>query len=44
MLGEYVAVILDGGPTPGDVPSTIVDCTGDDRAAAARGGVSARDG
>lgn len=29
MLGESVAVLLDGGPTPGAVPSTIVDATGD---------------
>jgi len=29
MLGERVRVILDGGPTPGAVPSTIVDCTTD---------------
>lgn len=29
MLGESVEVLLDGGPTPGSVPSTIVDCTGD---------------
>ena len=28
MLGQAVAVILDGGPTPGAVPSTIVDVTG----------------
>lgn len=27
MLGESVQVILDGGPTPGPVPSTIVDAT-----------------
>lgn len=27
MLGEHVRVILDGGATPGPVPSTIVDCT-----------------
>jgi len=27
MLGETVAVYLDGGPTPGDTPSTIVDAT-----------------
>ncbi len=27
MLGERVRVILDAGPTPGAVPSTIVDCT-----------------
>ncbi|MCL2316870.1 MAG: L-threonylcarbamoyladenylate synthase [Actinomycetia bacterium] len=25
MLGEAVAVYLDGGPTPGETPSTIVD-------------------
>ena len=29
MLGEAVRVLLDGGPTPGAIPSTIVDCTGD---------------
>ena len=29
MLGEKVEVLLDGGPTPGDLPSTIVDVTGD---------------
>ncbi|HET6626451.1 MAG TPA: L-threonylcarbamoyladenylate synthase [Nocardioidaceae bacterium] len=28
MLGESVEVILDAGPTPGPVPSTIVDATG----------------
>lgn len=27
MLGESVEVLLDGGPTPGAVPSTIVDAT-----------------
>ncbi len=26
-LGEHVAIILDGGETPGNVPSTVVDCT-----------------
>ncbi len=29
MLGELVKVILDAGRTPGPVPSTIVDCTGE---------------
>ena len=29
MLGESVAVLLDGGPTAGNVPSTIVDVTGE---------------
>lgn len=28
-LGESVAVYLDGGPTPGPTPSTILDATGD---------------
>ncbi|WP_457111623.1 L-threonylcarbamoyladenylate synthase [Marmoricola sp. URHA0025 HA25] len=28
MLGGYVAVVLDGGPTVDDRASTIVDCTG----------------
>jgi L-threonylcarbamoyladenylate synthase len=28
-LGEHVALILDGGETPGNVPSTVVDCTSD---------------
>ena len=27
-LGDAVAVYLDGGPCPADVPSTIVDLTG----------------
>jgi len=29
MLGDVVAVVLDAGATPGEQPSTIVDCTGD---------------
>ena len=29
MLAESVEVYLDGGPTPGSVPSTIVDATGE---------------
>lgn len=29
MLGESVEVLLDAGPTPGPVPSTIVDVTGE---------------
>jgi L-threonylcarbamoyladenylate synthase len=28
-LGPRIQLILDGGRTPGDVPSTIVDVTGD---------------
>lgn len=27
-LGGRIALILDGGPTPGGVPSTVVDCVG----------------
>jgi L-threonylcarbamoyladenylate synthase len=27
MLGERVRVLLDAGPTPGPLPSTILDCT-----------------
>ncbi|MEV6179853.1 L-threonylcarbamoyladenylate synthase [Streptomyces sp. NPDC052016] len=29
MLGDSVSVYLDGGPTPGNVPSSIVDVSGD---------------
>jgi len=29
MLADRVAVILDGGPTADDRPSTIIDCTGE---------------
>ena len=29
MLGQSVEVVVDGGPTSGNVPSTIVDCTGE---------------
>jgi len=28
-LGEQVGIIIDGGETPGNVPSTVVDCTSD---------------
>jgi L-threonylcarbamoyladenylate synthase len=28
-LGGRIALVLDGGRTPGGVPSTIVDCSGD---------------
>ncbi len=28
-LGGRIAMILDGGKTPGGIPSTLVDCTGD---------------
>lgn len=29
-LGARIAMIIDGGETPGGVPSTLVDCTGDE--------------
>jgi len=29
-LGGRIAMILDGGKTPGGIPSTLVDCTGDE--------------
>jgi len=29
-LGDQVDLVLDGGPCPGGVPSTVVDCTGSD--------------
>ena len=31
MLGDAVAVVVDGGPSPGSEPSTIVDATGEGR-------------
>jgi L-threonylcarbamoyladenylate synthase len=40
MLGELVRVTLDGGPTAGPVPSTIVDCTGERPRILRRGAVS----
>jgi L-threonylcarbamoyladenylate synthase len=27
-LGSRIALIIDGGKTPGGLPSTVVDCTG----------------
>ncbi|HEY3230711.1 MAG TPA: L-threonylcarbamoyladenylate synthase [Roseiflexaceae bacterium] len=29
-LGDALSLIVDGGPTPGPLPSTIVDCAGDE--------------
>ena len=29
-LGGRLALIIDGGETPGGIPSTLVDCTGDE--------------
>lgn len=28
-LGERIDLVVDGGPSPGGVPSTVVDCSGD---------------
>ncbi len=39
MLGEKVRATLDAGPTPGPVPSTIVDCTGEQPRVLRRGAV-----
>ncbi len=27
-IGGRIELLLDGGPTPGEIPSTVVDCTG----------------
>lgn len=40
MLGEKVAVFLDGGPSRGEVPSTIVDATGENGRILRRGAIS----
>jgi len=29
-LGGRISLIIDGGKTPGGIPSTVVDCTGDE--------------
>jgi L-threonylcarbamoyladenylate synthase len=41
MLGDAVEVLLDGGPTAGSVPSTIVDATGETGRILRLGAVSA---
>ena len=41
MLGESVEVILDGGPSDGNLASTIVDCTGDRPRILREGAISA---
>jgi len=40
MLGDHVEVLLDAGPTPGELPSTIVDVTGDVGRVLRRGAVT----
>jgi tRNA threonylcarbamoyl adenosine modification protein (Sua5/YciO/YrdC/YwlC family) len=42
-LGGLVAAIVDDGPSPGDVASTIVDCTGDRPKILREGPIPARD-
>jgi L-threonylcarbamoyladenylate synthase len=29
-LGDRISIIIDGGKTPGGIPSTLVDCTGEE--------------
>jgi tRNA A37 threonylcarbamoyladenosine synthetase subunit TsaC/SUA5/YrdC len=43
MLGDEVVVVLDAGETPGEQPSTLVDCTGDRPHILREGALSARD-
>ena len=43
MLGDRLEVLLDGGPTKGDVPSTIVDVTGETGRLLRAGAVSLED-
>jgi L-threonylcarbamoyladenylate synthase len=39
-LGASVAVVIDGGPAPGGVPSTVVDCTSSSLAVLREGAIS----
>lgn len=39
-IGSEVDLIIDGGPCPGGVPSTVVDCTGPDLRILRQGAVS----
>jgi L-threonylcarbamoyladenylate synthase len=43
MLGDSVSVYLDGGPTPGIVPSSIVDVTGEIPVLLRAGAISAEE-
>ena len=40
-LGGRIELVLDGGRTPGGVPSTVVDCTGVDAKILRQGAISA---
>jgi L-threonylcarbamoyladenylate synthase len=42
-LGGRIALILDGGRTPGGVPSTVVDCLGADPKILRQGPISKDD-
>ncbi len=42
-LGGRIALIIDGGETPGGVPSTVVDCVGDEPRILRQGPVSQRE-
>ncbi|HEV8536750.1 MAG TPA: L-threonylcarbamoyladenylate synthase [Candidatus Limnocylindria bacterium] len=42
-LEGRIALVLDGGPTPGDVSSTIVDCTTDQVKILRQGAISERE-
>jgi L-threonylcarbamoyladenylate synthase len=42
-LDGRIELILDGGPVPGGVPSTVVDCTQDPPRILRQGGISAED-
>lgn len=42
-LDGRIALILDGGKTPGGVPSTVVDCTGPEVKILREGAIPARD-
>lgn len=39
-LGGRIALILDGGPVPGGIPSTVVDCTSPDVKILRQGAIS----
>ncbi len=42
-LGEQVSLYLDGGPCPGGVPSTVVDCASDQVRVLREGAIPARE-
>ncbi|MDE3113945.1 MAG: threonylcarbamoyl-AMP synthase [Chloroflexota bacterium] len=42
-LDGRIALVLDGGRTPGGVPSTVVDCTGPEARILREGAIPARD-